>query len=84
MFATYLLKSLKNGKSYIGVTEKEPNKRLAEHNTGTNEWTKRNRPFKLIYYETYHCRIDAYSREKFLKSGVGNRLVKILMEEFGT
>ena len=84
MFTTYLLQSEKNGKSYIGVTEKDPKTRLAEHNGGSNEWTKLNRPFKLTYYETYHCSLDAYSRERFLKSGVGNRLVQLLLKEYGT
>jgi len=84
MFTTYLLQSEKNGKSHIGATEKDPKIRLAEHNSGTNTWTKNNRPFRLIYYETFHCRLDAYAREKFLKSGVGNRLVRILLKEYGT
>jgi len=82
MFTTYLLKSLKNNKSYVGVTEKDPKIRLEEHNSGTNTWTRNNGPFKLVYYESYHCRIDAYGREKFLKTGIGNKLVKIILEHF--
>lgn len=84
MFTTYLLQSEKNGKSYIGMTEKDPKTRLAEHNSGANKWTAHNRPFRLIYYETYHCHLDAGARELFLKSGVGNRIVRLLLKEFGT
>ena len=84
MFTTYVLKSLKNNKTYVGMTEKEPKIRLQEHNDGKTTWTSKNRPFKLIYYEQYYYKEDALLREKFLKSGVGNRLVKAISIEFGT
>ncbi len=47
MIFTYILQSLIIGK------------RLAQHNPGTNKWTKGNGPFKLVYYESYVCKTDA-------------------------
>jgi predicted GIY-YIG superfamily endonuclease len=41
------------------MTEKDPMKRLAEHNSKSNKWTKGNGPFKLVYYEKYFCKKDA-------------------------
>ena len=83
MFVTYILQSLKNGKSYVGMTEKDPTVRLKEHNIGRTTWTRSNRPFKLVYFEKFVCKQDALLREKFLKSGVGNRLVRVIINEFG-
>ncbi len=82
MFSIYLLVSLKTGKTYVGTTEKDVKERLKEHNLGSNTWTRTHKPFKLIYYETYYCKKDAVHRELFLKSGIGERVVKALKNEF--
>ncbi len=75
MFHVYFLKNLKNSKTYVGFTSKSPLQRLKEHNSGTNQFTKNNKPFRLIYYETYFCKQDAQNREKFYKMGFG-KLIK--------
>ena len=82
VFTIYILKSLKNEKSYVGVTEKNVTERVKEHNQGSNVWTRHNRPFKLRYFETYVCKEDALRREKFFKSGVGKKLKKVILEHF--
>ena len=82
MFSVYLLKSIKNGKSYIGYTEKSPKERLEEHNNGSNNWTSENGPFILKYYETFICKEDALRREKFYKSGQGKKLKSIILKYF--
>jgi len=74
MYFIYFLKSLLNGKIYVGVTSKRPIDRLTEHNLGSNQWTRLNGPFKLIYFESYSCIEDAVNREKFYKSGFGRRI----------
>lgn len=78
MYIVYVLLSLRNNKSYVGVTSKLPIKRLHEHNIGKVDWTRNNRPFKLIYYESYYCKKDALHREKFLKTGQGRRLKQLI------
>ena len=68
MYYTYVLKSLKDGKLYIGSTD-NINKRLEEHNAGKNISTRPRRPFKIIYFEKFACRKEARWREyKFKRS----------------
>jgi len=76
------LQSLKNSKSYVGFTSEIPEMRLYEHNIGSNKWTGENGPFKLKYYESFCCKKEAIHRERFLKSGVGRKLVKLIIENF--
>ncbi len=83
MFFVYILKSIKNNKTYVGSTHKKVNDRLKEHNSGSNKWTRHNIPFKLVYFESFHCKKCALHREKFLKSGIGNKIVKLVTEKFG-
>lgn len=75
MFYVYIIESQKDFGWYIGCTE-DVNKRLKSHNSGKNVSTKNRKPFKLIYCEIYLNKLDAYGREKFLKSGSGYRFIK--------
>jgi putative endonuclease len=81
MFFVYILQN-KNGKTYTGYTSKDVAERLAEHNGGCNTFTKYYKPWKLVYYEQFTCEKCARNREKFLKTGVGKKIVKILVENF--
>ena len=72
----YLLESLQDKSWYIGFTPNSPFERLIVHNSGTEYYTKRKTPWKLIYYEAYVSREDATGREKFLKSGSGRTFLK--------
>jgi putative endonuclease len=74
----YVLRSLKDGKLYTGLTENLP-RRIREHNRGKTESTRHRRPFVLVYTEEYATREEASTREAFLKSGRGREeLGKIL------
>ncbi|MFZ5391000.1 MAG: GIY-YIG nuclease family protein [Patescibacteria group bacterium] len=84
MYFVYLLVSLKNDKIYVGCTAELPLVRLEQHNLGSSFWTKQNRPFKLVYYESYYCKKDALHRELFLKSGVGRKFRKLLIEYYSS
>lgn len=64
------------------MTEKYPEARLKEHNSGSNVWTRQNGPFALKYYETFVCKEDAQRREKFFKTGVGKKLRSIILFHF--
>jgi putative endonuclease len=72
MVQVYVLKSLKNGKRYIGSTRKDVNLRLKQHNSGSSSWTRQNGPFRLMYQEEFPDYKLALLREKFLKSGQGS------------
>ena len=73
MFYVYVLRSQLNGKRYIGSTSTLPAQRLSQHNAGCNRWTRYNRPFHLIYVESFASRTEARQRENFLKSGQGRK-----------
>ena len=78
MFFVYVLKSLKDNKLYIGMTE-NVEARLIRHNQGKVPSTKYRRPLQLLHTEEYPNRQQARKREKFLKSGPGHReLYKLL------
>jgi len=66
----YVLKSKKDLKRYIGLTN-NLERRLLLHNSGKVKATKNRRPFELIYFEKFEDRTRAAKREKFLKSGKG-------------
>ncbi|MBU0707322.1 GIY-YIG nuclease family protein [Patescibacteria group bacterium] len=75
MYIVYTIKSLKNHKRYVGYTGKNVQVRLSEHNRGCNKWSRENRPFKLIYHESFSTKSEAIKREKFLKSGQGRKFL---------
>lgn len=75
MFYTYVLRSKKDGKLYIGYTE-NLGKRIIDHNSGKVQSTKYRKPFDLIYYEACRNQEDALHREKYLKTTYGHRYLK--------
>ena len=80
MHYVYFARSKSNKKVYVGSTGKDPNIRIKEHNSGSNQWSEQNKPLELIYYESYACKTDAIRREKFYKSGFGKQIKKSIIE----
>ncbi|KKT29663.1 MAG: GIY-YIG catalytic domain protein [Candidatus Azambacteria bacterium GW2011_GWC2_45_7b] len=84
MFYVYVLKSLKNGRNYVGFTE-DLKQRVSEHNSGKGGgYSSKNRPFKLIYYEAYLDKKDATAGEKFYKTGYGREVLKGKLKNYLT
>ena len=81
MYYTYVLKSKLNGRLYTGSTS-DLRKRLKQHNDGKSTFTKRDKPYELIYYEACISENDARSRELQLKSGIGKRYLKNRLRSF--
>ncbi len=77
MFCTYVLKSNKDGRLYIGSTG-NLERRMWEHVQGLVKSTKYRRPLELIYKETFDTKEKAQSRENYFKGGGKAR--KILAE----
>ena len=76
MFYVYVLKSLKNGRLYTGITN-DFKRRFTEHNSKKGGvYTSKNYPFKLIFYEAYLNKKDAAKAELFFKSGYGREVLK--------
>lgn len=79
MWYVYVIGSKQNKNLYIGCTN-DLRKRIALHNSGKVPSTKFQRPFVLIHYEAYLDKRDAYSREKWLKTGWGRNHIKKLLK----
>lgn len=82
MYYVYVLLSLKDSGIYTGCTN-NLQRRLRQHNNGLTYSTKPRRPLKLIYFEAYLYKEDAFLREKYLKTGWGryylNKVVKNIL-----
>ncbi|OHA89364.1 MAG: excinuclease ABC subunit C [Candidatus Zambryskibacteria bacterium RIFCSPHIGHO2_01_FULL_43_27] len=78
---TYILKSKRDSKLYVGSTT-NLRKRFWQHANGKSSYTKSRGPFALIYYEACVDEGDARSREKYLKSGRGKRFIKDRLKRF--
>lgn len=78
MYYVYILLSKNDGKFYVGCTN-NLKLRFQMHNQGKVRSTKGRIPFKLIHYEAFLNKHDAFIREKWLKSRWGfNQVHKIL------
>jgi len=81
MFTVYALYSEKFDKIYIGQTDKLE-RRIVEHNEGLlSVYTKRYRPWQIIYTEVFATRTQALKREKQLKSQKGREFIWDLIRE---
>lgn len=75
MYYTYVLRSLKDLKLYVGWTE-DLSERIRKHNCGAVTSTADRRPLELVYYEACKERKAAIDREKQLKTGFGRAYLK--------
>ena len=75
MFYTYILKSDSYKKTYVGHTN-DINKRIDEHNCGKSIFSRRYRPWKLIYKEEFLNEAESIKKEKYFKSRTGRRWIK--------
>jgi putative endonuclease len=81
MHYVYILQSKTTKRLYTGCTE-DLRKRFNLHNKGRSSYTKKDKPWTLIYYEACVDQVDAYAREKYLKSGPGKRYIKNRLKRF--
>lgn len=77
MWHIYVLKSLRNGKIYIGCTD-NIKQRYKEHNSGKVKSTKAYVPYKLIFSREFSNKTLALKREHFLKTGKGRFFINTL------
>jgi len=76
-YVVYILFSEKYTKHYTGFTSNLI-QRLISHNLLGNEWTKRFRPWKLIFTKSFLTKKEALNFEKWLKTGVGRDFIKTI------
>src|SRR5574340_68500 len=78
MFFTYILKSQKDGKYYIGSTQ-NIDKRIERHNAGYESSTKSRRQLDLVKMWSFRTTSEAMRKEYKLKSYKGgNQFLKEL------
>ena len=82
MYFVYVLQSENEGRLYIGSSA-EPHTRFAAHNAGRGGWTRRFRPWKMVFLEEHDDRAIAQKRERYLKSGWGRRWLNKHLESEG-
>lgn len=79
MYYFYILRSLKNGKLYLGQTT-DLKARVKSHNSGENLATKPHIPYELIYYSGFKNQKDAIECEKYFKTTSGWKRVHKMLE----
>ena len=80
MWYTYIIRSLKDGRYYIGYTA-DVRRRLMTHNAGGNVSTRNRKPFVLVYFEEYSTRNKAMRRERQIKNYKGGEAFKKLINK---
>jgi putative endonuclease len=83
MYYTYILKSRKDNKLYIGYT-KDLRSRFKLHNSGKIDSTSKRYPLDLIYYESCLNQQNATHREKYLKTYRGKQFLKNRLKSYFT
>lgn len=82
MYIVYILKSILFNRYYTGSTE-NLKERLIRHNQGRSKWTKKYRPWEIVYIEKFVTRSEAVKREKQIKSYKGGSAFKKLLTSAG-
>ncbi len=83
MYYTYVLRSKKDKKMYVGSTN-NLKLRFEQHQKGRVKSTKDRRPLEIIYYECCLNENDARRREKVLKSYRGKMLIRNRLKSYFT
>lgn len=74
-YTVYILLSSKLDKTYVGYAN-DLNNRLKEHNNGESYYSKRFKPWIVVYTELFETKLEAIKREKYFKSAAGRRWIK--------
>ncbi|HQV06021.1 MAG TPA: GIY-YIG nuclease family protein [Chitinophagaceae bacterium] len=77
-YCVYILFSEKDYLLYIGFTA-NLKKRIETHNAGGNKSTAYRRPLQLIFCEYYIFEQDARKREKYFKTTMGKKAIKLML-----
>jgi putative endonuclease len=80
MYHVYVLRSLKDGRLYTGVSG-DLHRRLKEHQAGKTKSLRSRRPLVLVYSEAFGSKNEALARERFFKTAEGGALKQQLVAE---
>jgi len=79
-YCVYVLYSLKDNNFYTGYTT-NLHQRLSSHIHGNSPATELRRPFVLIFCEFFLSKHDATRREKYFKTTVGKKMLRLITKE---
>jgi putative endonuclease len=83
MYTVYVLFSPSSSKIYVGYTS-NLTERLKSHNQLAKKgYTIRFRPWVVAFSEPYYTKTEALKRERFLKSGIGRKLIQQKLRHIG-
>jgi len=80
MYFVYILQSIKSGRYYIGSTN-NPERRLAEHNSGKTKSLKYLRPLKIVFKKEYEKDSDAKMIERKLKRFKNRNIIENIIRD---
>lgn len=78
IYKTYVLISKSCKKTYVGHTN-DLERRLIEHNDGKTIFSKRYRPWSVLYEEEFGTEAESIDRERYFKSAAGRRWIKKML-----
>lgn len=81
MWYVYLLGSLLQRRTYVGITL-DIARRLSEHNSGNTASTRPWKPWRVLHTEAYSTRSEALKRESYLKRPAGRKQREILCKAY--
>lgn len=76
----YILKSLKNGRYYVGSTN-NLERRLKEHNQGTSRYTSFTKPFEIVFNQSFESIETARRVELKLKRYKSKKILDEIVED---
>ncbi len=79
MFCVYVLYSERLDRYYVGRT-KNIERRLIDHNAGRSTYTRRGRPWKIVYKEEFEAKTEAIDRELEIKGKKSRRYIEKLVQ----
>ncbi len=79
-FVVYILYSTRFDKYYIGYTHNLIERMRSHNELGKKGYTKKYRPWEVVYLEFFKTKKEAMQREKFFKSGKGREWRKANIE----
>lgn len=71
-YTTYILMSKIAKKTYTGHTD-DLERRLIEHNRGKGIFSRRYKPWEILYKEEFLTELEAIKKEAYFKSATGRR-----------
>jgi len=83
MYYTYIIRSIKTGRYYVGCTD-DLKTRIQAHTLGKTKSLRNKGPFKLVYTELYLTKQEAYRREQQIKRFKGGNAFKKLIQSGGS